>query len=58
MTSREEDDTYAERLTGVVKGGVASRDTGEYFIAPEISFKERALTQLVEATVDFVERPV
>jgi hypothetical protein len=34
MTSRVEDDTYAERLSGVVEGGVAGRDTGVYFIAP------------------------
>jgi hypothetical protein len=53
-----EDDTYAEHPEGVVEGGVARRNTGEDFIAPQVAFKERTLAQLVEEMVDFSERPV
>ena len=57
MARRVEHDTYAEHLTGVVEGGVASRDTGEYFIATQVAFEERTLAQLAEATMDSFERP-
>lgn len=53
-----EDDTYVEHLEGVLKSGVACRDAGEYFVAPQVAFKERSFSQLIEEMVDFLERTV
>jgi hypothetical protein len=58
MARRVEYDTYVERFTGIIEGGVASRNIGEYFIALQVAFKKRRLAQLVEETADFFERPV
>ena len=58
MARQVEHDTYAEHLTGVVEGGVASRDAGERFAAPQVAFKKRTLAQLAEAIIDSFERPV
>lgn len=43
MDHRIKRDTYAESLTGIIEGGVAIRDIGEYFIASQVAFKERTL---------------
>ena len=53
-----EDDTYVEQIEGVFQSGVACRNTGENFVAPEKAFKERAFADLVEEAVDLFERPV
>jgi hypothetical protein len=58
MARRVEHDTYVERFTSIIKGGITSRDIREYFIALQIAFKKRRLAQLVEAIADFFERPV
>jgi hypothetical protein len=58
MARQLEHDTHIESLTGIIEGGVASRDIREDFIALQIAFKKRRLAQLVETTADFFERPV
>jgi hypothetical protein len=58
MAHRVEHDTHVESFTSIIEVGVASRDFGEYFIAPQIASKKRRLAQLVEAIADFFERPV
>ena len=58
MTHPVGHDTYVERLTGIVEGDVAIRDVGEYFIAPQVAFKEGTLAQFVKATVNFFKRSV
>jgi hypothetical protein len=58
MARRVEHDTHVESLTGIIEGGVTSRDIREYFIALQIAFKKRRLAQLVEATANFFKRPV
>jgi hypothetical protein len=58
MARRVEHDTHVESLTGIIEGGVASRDIRQYFIALQIPFKKRRLAQLFETTADFFERPV
>jgi hypothetical protein len=44
MACQVEDDTYAEHPEGVAEIGVASRNTGFYFIASQVALKERALS--------------
>ena len=57
MTRRVEHGTYPERFTGIIEGGVASRNVGEYFVAPQVASKKRRLAQLDEATAESFERP-
>ena len=58
MAHRVEHDTHVESFTSIIERGIASTDIGEYFVALQIAFKKRRLAQLVEAIVDFFERPV
>ena len=53
-----EDHTYVEHPERVRERGVACRDAGEYFVAPQVAFKERLFAQLVEENVDFFKRTV
>ena len=53
MALQVEHGTYAENVTGIIEGSVASRDIGEYFIALQVAIKK-----LVEENADFFGRPV
>ena len=57
MACQVEDDTYTEHIEGVAEIDIASRNSGLYFIAPQVTFKERRLAQLLEETLDSFERP-